>query len=192
MNQFSLQREFLRKILHLAVIIFPILLLKFGKSICMPYFLIITVLFLLFDVLRIKNDSIKVFYDKYFNIVTKKYEADKLTSASYVFLSLLIVVFLFDETSASAALMIMVLSDPVASLAGRIFGSFKLVGDKTLEGSIAFFIISVIILLLFNFEAFEILLVSIGATLIELFSKKIKIDDNLLIPLVSASLLFFL
>ena len=158
----------------------------------MPYFLIISVLFLLFDVLRIKNDSIKVFYDKYFNIVTKKYEADKLTSASYVFLSLLIVVFLFDEASASAALMIMILSDPVASLTGRIFGNFKLVGDKTLEGSIAFFIVSVIILLLFNFEAFEILLVSIGATLIELFSKKIKIDDNLLIPLISASLLFFL
>ena len=192
MNQFSLRREFLRKILHIVVLVFPLFLLEFGKSICFPYFLVISILFILFDIFRIKNSGVKLFYDRYFSIVTKKYEVDKLTSASYVFLSLIIVVLLFDETSAAAALTIMILSDPIASLVGRVFGNLKLIGNKTLEGSIAFFISSVIILLLYNFEAFEVLIVSMGATLIELFSKKIRIDDNFLIPLISAILLFVL
>ena len=192
MNQFSLRREFLRKILHIIVLVFPLLLLEFGKSICLPYFLVISILFILFDIFRIKSSAVKIFYDRYFSIVTKKYEIDKLTSASYVFLSIMIVVFLFDEVSAAAALTIMILSDPVASLVGRVFGNLKLIGNKTLEGSLAFFISSIIILLLYNFEVFEVLFVSVGATLIELFSKKIRIDDNFLIPLVSATLLFVL
>ena len=192
MNQFSLRREFLRKILHIIVLVFPLLLLEFGKSICLPYFLVISILFILFDIFRIKSGAVKIFYDRYFSIVTKKYEVDKLTSASYVFLSMIIVVFLFDEVSAAAALTIMILSDPIASLVGRVFGNLKLIGNKTLEGSIAFFISSIIILLLYNFEVFEVLFVSVGATLIELFSKKIRIDDNFLIPLVSATLLFVL
>ena len=62
--------------------------------------------------------------------------------------------------------------------------------NKTLEGSISFFIISVIVLSAFGFSSETILYVSIFCTLIELISNKIKIDDNLLVPLSSAILLF--
>ena len=86
----------------------------------------------------------------------------------------------------------MILSDPIASLVGRSFGKFKLVGEKTLEGSIVFFIITAIVLINFEFTSFKVMFVASGATLIELFSKEINIDDNLLIPLVSAGLLFIL
>jgi dolichol kinase len=96
---------------------------------------------------------------------------------------------LFDEGIASPALMIMILSDPIASVIGIIFGKFKLVGEKTLEGSITFFIITAIVLISFKFTSFQVILVALGATLIELFSKEVNIDDNLLIPLVSAGLL---
>ena len=144
------------------------------------------------DIVRLKNSQVQLLYNKYFSIVTKEYECNNLTSASYVFLSLLIVVSLFSETVAAAALMIMILSDPIASLVGRYFGKFKLVGEKTLEGSIVFFIITAIVLINFEFTSFKVIFVASGCTLIELFSKEINIDDNLLIPLVSAGLLFIL
>ena len=141
------------------------------------------------DIFRLKYKQIQLLYDRYFGSVTKNYERNNLTSASYVFLSLLITVSLFDEGIASAALMIMILSDPIASVIGIIFGTFILVGEKTLEGSITFFIITAIVLISFKFTSFQVILVALGATLIELFSKEVNIDDNLLIPLVSAGLL---
>ena len=192
MSQFSFQRELLRKSLHLIVIIFPLLLLEFGKVVCLPYFLTISLLFIALDISRLKFTQVEELYNKFFAIVTKDYEQSKLTSASYVFLALLITTFLFNESIAAAGLIIMILADPMASLFGRVFGNFKLVGNKTIEGSIAFFIAASIVLLSLGFSAYHVIVVALGSSCIELFSQKIKVDDNLLIPLVSSSLLFIL
>ena len=192
MNHFSFQRELLRKSLHVVVIIFPLLLLEFGKVVCLPYFLIIALSFIVLDISRLKFKQVKKLYDKCFSIITKDYEQAKLTSASYVFLSLLITTFLFNEPIAASGLIIMILADPMASLFGRVFGNFKLVGNKTIEGSIAFFIAASIVLLSLGFSAYHVIIVALGSTSIELFSQKIKVDDNLLIPLVSSGLLFSL
>ena len=74
MNQFSFQQELLRKFLHLSVLIFPILLLRYGKNNCLPYFFVISFLFLLMDIFRLKYKQIQLLYDRYFGAVTKKYE----------------------------------------------------------------------------------------------------------------------
>ena len=192
MNQFSFQRELLRKLLHLIVIIFPLLLLEFGKIVCLPYFTIIALLFIVLDVSRLKFMYVQQLYDKYFSAVTKDYEQAKLTSASYVFLALFLTTFLFNEYIASAGLVIMILADPMASLFGRRYGNFKLVGCKTIEGSIVFFITASIVLLILGFSSYHVIIVALASTCVELYSKKIKVDDNFLIPLISSSLLFIL
>ena len=192
MTQFSFQRELLRKSLHLVIIIFPLLLLEFGKTVCLPYFLSISLLFIALDISRLKFAQVEELYNKLFAIVTKDYEQSKLTSASYVFLALLITTFLFNEYIAAAGLIIMILADPMASLFGRLFGNFKLVGNKTIEGSIAFFITASIVLLILGFSSYYVIIVALGSTCVELFSKEIKVDDNFLIPLLSSSLLFIL
>ena len=87
--------------------------------------------------------------------------------------------------------MVMCLSDTVANLVGRKFGKISLF-DKTLEGSLSFFIVSVLILSIYNFTSIQIILVSLCATIVELLSAKIKINDNLSIPLVSGFLLHIL
>ena len=82
-------------------------------------------------------------------------------------------------------------ADPCASLAGHYFGQFKIY-TKTLEGSIAFFIIASTILIFFSTPYIDVIIVSSICTIAELFSKKIKIDDNFLIPVIGAILLFLL
>jgi len=186
---FSYKREILRKFFHLSTCIFSLMLLYFGKGTCVPIFLFLAIIFFILDFLRLKNQHIQKLYNIFFGIVTKDYEEKRFTSASYVFLSLIIVVVIFEVKIASAALLIMSLSDPIASLVGRVYGKFDIFG-KSLEGSIAFFIVSVIILLSFDFSSDKILYVAILCTLVELFSNQIGIDDNLSVPLVASGLLF--
>ena len=186
---FSYKREILRKFFHLSTCIFALMLLYFGKKICIPIFLSLAIIFFTLDFLRLKNKYIQKLYNIFFGIVTKHYEEKQLTSASYVFLSLIIVAIIFETRIASAALLIMSLSDPIASLIGRAYGKFYIF-EKTLEGSITFFIISVMVLLSFNFSSDVILCVAISCTLVELFSNKIHVDANLSVPIVASILLF--
>ena len=187
--EFSYKREILRKILHLSTCVFALMLLYFGKTICIPIFLFLAIIFFALDFLRLKNKHIQRLYNIFFGIVTKHYEERQLTSASYVFLSLIIVAIVFEVRIASSALLIMSLSDPIASLVGRAYGRFYIF-DKSLEGSIAFFIVSVMVLLSFNFSSDVILCVATLCTLIELFSNKMHIDDNLSVPITASVLLF--
>jgi len=187
--EFSYKREVLRKFFHLSTCVFALMLLYFGKTICIPIFLFLAIIFFALDFLRLKNKHIQRLYNIFFGIVTKHYEERQLTSASYVFLSLIIVAIVFEVRIASSALLIMSLSDPIASLVGRAYGRFYIF-DKSLEGSIAFFIVSVMVLLSFNFSSDVILCVATLCTLIELFSNKMHIDDNLSVPITASVLLF--
>ena len=191
MSKFSFNREILRKVLHIATCIFPILLYHYGARSCMPYFFACGVLFVFFDIVRIKNSHIESIYNYFFSIVTKEYEYKKLTSASYVCLSIIFVTFFFNEKIAIASLFLMSLSDPFASIFGRYFGAFKIY-NKSLEGSIVFFVISCSILIILNFSYSISIVVSLFCTAVELFSRQIRIDDNLLIPVTASSFLFLL
>ena len=138
--EFSYKREILRKVFHLSTCVFALMLLYFGKTICIPFFLSLAIIFFVLDFLRLKNKHVQRLYNIFFGIVTKHYEERQLTSASYVFLSLIIVAIVFEVRIASSALLIMSLSDPIASLVGRGYGKFYIF-EKSLEGSIAFFIV---------------------------------------------------
>ena len=186
---FSYKREILRKLFHLSTCIFALMLLYFGKNICIPIFLSQAIIFFTLDFLRLKNRRIQKLYNIFFGIVTKNYEENQITSASYVFLSLIIVTIIFEVQIASSALLIMSLSDPIASLIGRAYGEFHIFG-KSLEGSIAFFIVSVVILYSFNFPSDTVLYVSVLSTLVELFSDRFHVDDNLSVPITVSILLF--
>ena len=190
-DNFSKQ-EYLRKIIHLLIFFFGLFLLIFDLKYCLPIFLLISSSFILLDFLRINNNNLNIYYHKYFGFVTRSIEKDRMTSASYAFCSIMIVVLFFDKTIAACSIMILSISDVVASYIGVKFGKFKLLDNKTLEGSIAFFISTAIILLFFNFTSYQVILVSFGCTIIELLADKFKLDDNLGIPVIAAMLLTIL
>ena len=59
---FSFKREILRKFFHLSTCIFALMLLYFGKTICIPVFLSLAIIFFGLDFLRIKNKHIQRLY----------------------------------------------------------------------------------------------------------------------------------
>ena len=176
----SLKNEIARKIIHLSSIIIPIFLLFYGKELTLLYLLPITIFFLVLDILRIRSKNFKSLYNYFFISITRKNESKKLTGASYVFLSSLIIIYFFPENIAAISLFIMVISDTVAAIFGRIYGTIK-IRNKTLEGSLAFFMSSfIIILFAIDINLFLATISIIIATFTELYS---PFDDNLSVPI---------
>lgn len=176
----SLKNEIARKIIHLSSIIIPIFLLFYGREVTLLYLLPITIFFLVLDILRIRSKNFKSLYNYFFISITRKKESKKLTGASYVFLSSLIIIYFFPENIAAISLFIMVISDTVAAIFGRIYGTIK-IRNKTLEGSLAFFMSSfIIILFAIDINLYLAFISIIIATLTELYS---PFDDNLSVPI---------
>ena len=149
----------------------------------------ITVIFLSLDYLRLINKKMKMIYDYFFSYVTRNEESEKITGASYVFLSSTIIILFFSKEIAICSLLIMSISDTLAALVGRRYGVIKL-NNKTLEGSLVFFASSVLIVLIMNLN----LLIGITSALITTYVEYAKpgnIDDNLSVPL-SFSISYFL
>jgi dolichol kinase len=72
---------------------------------------------------------------------------------------------------------------------GKWIGKIKIFG-KTLEGSMAFFLSSLLIVWSYpQLNRFPGSLAALGATLIEVLP--IKMDDNLTIPIVAGAIMFF-
>ena len=92
----------------------------------------------------------------------------------------------------------MLVADTAAALIGRRFGTPNLFG-KSWIGSLAFFTASIITIIFISYllphpPAFLMagVIASLIATLVELFSKKIHIDDNLSITLAVAFVFTFI
>ena len=183
--------ELIRKIIHFSTFLFALAILYFGRDFCLPIFLCIGGIFLIFDIIRINNNSVNNFYYKYFGFISRGYEREKITSASYSMISIMLSTYFFESYIAIVSILIMSFADPMASIIGNKIGKINIL-NKTLEGSLSFFLFSAAILIIFNFTSYEVIVVSLSCTLSELVSKKIKIDDNLSVPIVSGTMLSFL
>lgn len=112
-----------------------------------------------------------------------------LSGSFYFTLAVLTSVVLFPKNIAITSILIMIFSDTMAALIGKTLGKHKIL-DKSIEGCLAFLITTIILLYLYDLlSTYEIILISFILTLVELYSKKLKIDDNLSITLISGSLL---
>ena len=73
----------------------------------------------------------------------------QFTGAIYVLCSALLCLCFFGKEVAAIALTVMLISDSFSALIGRSFGRIKINKNKTLEGSVAFFVSALAINLLF-------------------------------------------
>ena len=114
------------------------------------------------------------------------------TGSIYVLTAALICSCFFNKYAAIIGLTVMLVSDSAAALVGKAFGRVKIYKNKTLEGTLAFFFSAVLVnIILSNLHLFGMysVIACLAATLAELFEDKIKIDDNLSIPLLTAGIL---
>jgi dolichol kinase len=112
-----------------------------------------------------------------------------ITGTTALLISNIIVIAFFDKQIAIVSLLYMLFGDTASAVIGTKYGKVKM-GDKSLEGSLAFFITTMIIaLILYQWGNFRIPLLiltsgAIAATITE--ALPIEINDNLTVALAAA------
>lgn len=187
----SIKNEVLRKTIHILNSLIPLSLLVFRQDYVTIGVGVALAIWLLLEFFRLSNKKAKRIYKSVFGRVTREFEDFSLTGASYVLLSSFIILLFFSKYVCIASLLIMSFSDTFAAIIGRIYGKTK-IGDKTLEGSFAFFLTSFLVVVLMSpyISIFPALLAISLATVVELFPVK-NIDDNFSVPIICAIIMSF-
>lgn len=101
----------------------------------------------------------------------------------------------FSAVCAAAGMALLLTADVAAALIGRRFGKHKFSNGKSWEGTLAFFLVGILAvsgcftiigrtdLILYSLPAIFV------STLAELYQKKLFLDDNFLIPAITAAVL---
>ena len=180
--------ELLRKTTHLAGLFLPLIYIVLEKSTmlivlgCLAGIAVI-VEFLKWVSLRFRSLFFRVFK----SILRTHEQKGAITGATYYIVSILLCVFFFEKSIAIVCIFFIILGDTAAALVGRRWGRTKLIGNKSLEGSAACFIVCTAITLLWLKQLNPIVGITgaFVATIVELLP--LRIDDNLTVPLISGA-----
>ena len=168
-----------RNLFHFSGIVIPLAYLLINRGAALGFTTLLFCVLLVVEFLRITGRLKLGMAGKFL----KEKEAKKPTGSLFYVVAALVVILLFRREVATCALFVLCISDPLSSLVGRRLGRHPLLG-KSIEGTLAFFGSSLIILLLFSVGLFVALAVALVATLTELFTPGF-LDDNLTIPIMT-------
>jgi dolichol kinase len=182
--------ELHRKAIHFSSIILPIIYVFCDRAQMLAILTILTTLTLGIDIARKYSSNLQNFFVYYLGSALRKDEIQmkKITSASLMMVALMASCLIFDKLTCIISWSILSLCDPLASILGRKFGK-KTIYGKSLEGSAAFFVASIIIVIIAKTFYPEIapypklILACLITTGLEFLSMQLKLDDNILIPL---------
>lgn len=183
--------ELVRKLIHLFSLSIPIIYYFIPRDHAILILGILTGVALFIDLSRYLSASFGKFFYNFFGFLLRKHELDSnkrnLNGATYVLISALICVIILPKVIFVTAFSILIISDSVAALIGRKFGKTKLL-SKSLEGTLAFFISAIIVILFTPKVTGDIIEYLIGffAALVGGIVENISFgfaDDNLSIPI---------
>ncbi|MGQ9706601.1 MAG: diacylglycerol/polyprenol kinase family protein [bacterium] len=192
--------RFLRHLFHIFGAIIPIgyLYIVEDRILLCEILLIALGVALSIDIIRIfflKREE-KGFLVKVLGGFMKPSEAWRFSASTYFILASLIVIFYLPKDIAVTSLLFLSFGDPVASFIGSRMGEERLFwGDKSVEGSLAFFAVSFVIGI-FILGVIRGLVGALIAMVVEgmpthfLFGRFYRwLDDNLTVPLVTGFLI---
>jgi dolichol kinase len=177
--------ELPRKAIHISSILLP-LAYFYGlltKSHLRDLLLAGTVIAIGLELLRLHEPRVKMFFRQFFGNLIRRHEKRALLGSTYLLISALISVEIFPRPICVAALGMLILGDAAAALVGKTWGRTHLFGSrKTLEGSLAFLVVSFLFAWLVTRMPWPVAL--IGAFVGMLFEfLPLPLDDNFAIPL---------
>ncbi|MBU0983796.1 MAG: phosphatidate cytidylyltransferase [candidate division Zixibacteria bacterium] len=186
-EQISFGQELLRKGTHMGALIIPggYYLLALSRLQMVWIMGTAALLMILIDVARLRNWW---FWRKIarhaIQPMVRKHEVDgDFTGATYILLSVVATVAMFDKPIAIAALAFIIVGDTFAALIGRKFGRHKF-GRKSIEGSLGCLLGTLIVACLTPQLSLAVGVAgAFVATVVEALST--KIDDNVSVPILS-------
>jgi dolichol kinase len=188
-GQISFTSELIRKCVHLASLTIPIVYYYIHRETAL-LFLVPMVLFSIgIDVGRYHIPAIHRMVEKLFDKILRPHErnAGLLSGATYVLISALICVAVFPKLITVTAFSILIVSDSASAILGRKFGKHRFL-DKSLEGTLAFFVSAWLVVLItpkagpmpveYIIGAFAAIVGGVA----EAASVSLHVDDNFSIP----------
>jgi dolichol kinase len=184
----SYRQELARKLIHIASSIIPLSIWYYGMGTMKIWIVSIAITLILLDFGRRYSTILQNIYRSLFLFVTRPIEFKRVSGAAWVFSGAALTILLFREDIVIVSLLVLSLADSAAAIVGLKYGNTKLF-QKSLEGSIAFFLTSLVIILsLTSFPLGIQIIAAMTATVSELFSNE-TINDNLLVPFATAATL---
>lgn len=148
----------------------------------------VVLLLLLVDVARLAFPWMNLLFFRFFRVLASPREAGGVASSTWYMAGILVVVTLFPLSLAVPAVLVLALADPAASYLGRRFGRVR-VGTGSLEGMAVFLVVAMAVLLPFVPPG-PALAAALVAAMVEVIPW--RLDDNLTIPVATASTLWLL
>lgn len=154
------------------------------------------------EIVRLRSQRTNQLFTRTIGILMKEREHSSVTAATHMLIATAICLGAFNKEIAALAVLYTAVGDPSAAVIGERYGSIKIAGRKTLEGSLAFALAAGAVAFLVGLPATEVAigtaLVGVAAgTLAELNPWRVRLpflgllDDNLLVPLTSAIVMTF-
>ncbi|MGE5480617.1 MAG: diacylglycerol/polyprenol kinase family protein [Chloroflexota bacterium] len=197
----SYAQELKRKSIHLLSLSIPVAYVFLDRSFALSILAPLALLAIAVDLASKKVPAIHDLFFKVFGPMMRKHEKKKnrllLNGASWVLISACLMVIFFPKTYVVVGFTILIFADIAAALIGRRYGKTPLF-NKSWEGTSAFIITALIVVAIYGqlfsapFEYFVIAsIAAIAAGFAEAAAKKIKMDDNLSIPLAFCLVMTF-
>ena len=180
-------KELPRRIFHiLGGLTIPVAGLLVSHDVFLPALISITSGFFIFELVRLKSPTANRSFIATFRPLLREEEFSRPTGSIYLLIAGVVAFLLFDKLVAAAALVFVVIGDPVAGLVGTRWGRRRIKG-KSLEGSTACFLACLasgaILSAITNLPVSLIAVGALCATLTEFSS--LPLNDNLTAPLIS-------
>lgn len=158
-----------------------------GRDRALLFYAALFVVVLALDLMRLKMPAVNRFIFTKFRSFIRTNEEHKLTGTAPYVLGIGATLYLYRADLATLAICFLAFGDVAATTIGERYGKTK-IGDKSLEGSIAFVVAAVSAGFLLSLAGISVMygLILAGATIaagVELLP--LPVNDNLVIPLVS-------
>jgi dolichol kinase len=193
----SYRVELVRKGIHFLSLSIPVAYYFVSQATALTLLVPITLAFLVVDVARYYHRLTAGWFYRWFGwlLRSKELENKRLNGATNVLLSATICVLVFPKLITITAFSILIISDSVAALVGRRYGKHRFL-FKTLQGSLAFFVSAVAVVLVtpkVEFLPGEYLIGMVGGAVgavAEALSN--HMDDNMAVPISVGAVMWLL
>jgi len=186
-SRISWRGELARKSIHLCSLVIPLAFYILNQKVIIIGLSAAFIFMATFDLLRLfGNITVKKYFRWLFGFMLRPRERKSFSGATTILFAALLVYIFYDLRIAAASMVIIVMGDTAAAFIGRLIGRVRLINNKTIEGTTAFIIASLVGLFFIPKLGFQLGL--IGALVGALFEVlPIPIDDNVTVPLLAGA-----
>lgn len=162
-------------------------LLGFSRSLTVGILCGILAVAVSLDLVRLRNPAVNERFFRFLRVLVSPREAGQAASSTWYLVGAILAYLVFPWPYAGSAMVVLGVADPAASVVGRVWGTIPL-GKGSVQGTLAFTAVAWAALALLLGHPLAVLGVAAAVAVAEIIPG--LIDDNLVIPLATGTLLW--